>query len=61
MTPAFREAFEESARASNLPLKRKGELYESTYTRTAFLLAYGTVNRLRSKAPPAADVQESKE
>lgn len=47
--PRFREAFEDTVKANNYPLKRKGEGYASTYTDAAFRLAFGVVNRLQLK------------
>lgn len=52
--PRFREAFEATVRACALPLHRLGEGYRSSYTQTAFMLAFGTVNRLLAAAPAVA-------
>lgn len=47
--PIFRECFEETLAANRWPSKRKGELYESSYTRMAYLAAYAVVNRIGTR------------
>jgi len=42
----IRESFEHTVRALNLPLDRRGDGYRSTYTNTAWQVAFGTANRL---------------
>ncbi len=52
--PRFREAFEATARANNYGLARLGDGYRSSYTQAAYILAFGTVNRLLAAAPAVA-------